>query len=201
VTAPKPYPLHWPSDWKRAKRRDSSRFRGDIKRARNELFRQLNLMHATQVVVSSNLRLNRDGTIDAGSPNPTDPGVAVYFLRRHMPMVFACDSWSRAWENVLAVAKTIEAIRGIERWGAASLAERAYSAFHALPPPAGEQSRAKPWREVLGVPEGLERGDALILAEAKYRRAIARVHPDKGGDAELAAELNGALESARTELR
>jgi hypothetical protein len=45
-----------------------------------------------------------------------DVGVAVYFSYRNQQRCFACDRWNRIQDNMQAISKTIEALRGIERW-------------------------------------------------------------------------------------
>jgi hypothetical protein len=201
---PTAYPLHWPAGVARERTAKRSRFGAwTLARARDAVLRQVKLMGADHrtVVLSTNAPLRLDGKIYADAPNPADPGAAVYFHRRTRPYVIACDAFRKLVDNLVAIAKAVEALRGIERWGASSLSEQAYSAFHALPPAAGTQGQAKHWRDVLGVPASLTGADALMFAEMKWRKAIAAEHPDKGGDVERAADLNGAIARAREELR
>jgi hypothetical protein len=63
----------------------------------------------------------------------------------------------------------------------------ATSARGARPPPSGGMDRAQA-ASMLGVAEGAEREEI----EAAYRRLMFRVHPDQGGAAGLAAQLNAA---------
>ena len=60
-------------------------------------------------------------------------------------MCFACDKWRDVYDNIYAIGKTIEALRGIERWGTGDMVEQAFTGFVALPSP------KSPW-EILGVP-------------------------------------------------
>jgi hypothetical protein len=66
--------------------------------------------------------------------------------------------------NIYAIAKTIEALRGIERWGSGSMVEQAFTGFVTLPAP------KSPW-EVIGVPRGAssEEIEAAFRAKAKKR--------------------------------
>jgi hypothetical protein len=68
---------------------------------------------------------------------PDDPGVAVYFELNGRSQVFACDKWDRVEDNLQAIRKTIEAIRGIERWGSSEMLNRIYKGFQALPEQTG----------------------------------------------------------------
>src|SRR3546814_19053229 len=84
-------------------------------------------------------------------------------------MTFACDRWDTVRDNVRAIGKTIEAIRGIERWGASDMMERAFSAFEALPAPGGGVTLSC-W-SVLGI----EPGSSLAELERAYRSEERRV--------------------------
>jgi hypothetical protein len=70
-------------------------------------------------------------------------------------------------------------------WFAASA--RRVEAPAARPPPAGRMS-ADEARRILGVGEGASREEI----QAAYSRLMRAVHPDKGGTAGLAAQLNAA---------
>ena len=184
-------PLHWPAGWSRTPdhKRQRARFDATVAGAYQRLGWEIGRMGGRYVVVSSNLGLRKDRTGPlAGQPTPTDPGVAVYFERRGKQMVFACDKWDRPADNMRAIEKTIDAMRGIERWGASEMMERAFSAFEALPAP----GRRPPWWTVLGVEESASRADV----EAAYRRKARERHPDTGGSDVLMAELNLARDEA-----
>lgn len=102
-------------------------------------------------------------------------------------MVFACDQYDAPHKNMRAIGKTIEAIRGIERWGSSDMMERAFSAFEALPPPASDDAG---WWSVLGVTRSASRSDI----EQAYRDLAKRHHPDHGGSPDAMAKLNAARE-------
>lgn len=163
--------------------------------AEAELMDELDRMRATHVVVSSNV-LTRGGVGDID-----DPGVAVYFRRRGQAITIACDHYKHAADNAYAIAKTIEALRAIERHGSATLADQAFSAFRELPPAANGAPKSRHWREVLDVPDGIDRAAQLDLAELRYKRAARAAHPDRGGTDDAMAELNGAIARAREDLR
>ena len=127
------FPLHWPEGWKRC----PSYARGHLQGrtgfgvARDRLLRELRLLGAQHVVLSSNIPLRRDGLPYADFRRPDDPGVAVYFLYRKRQMCFACDRYYMTEDNVRTIALTIEAMGGIERWGASDMIERAFNGFQA----------------------------------------------------------------------
>lgn len=179
------YPLTWPSGWPRARSPERSRFDVTLGAARDGLVGQIRLMGGTHIVLSTNLRVRNDGLPLAKQGQPIDKGVAVYFLRRGRQMVFACDRWDKVEDNIRAIEKTIEAMRGIERWGASEMMERAFQAFEALPAP------KSPW-DVLGVRQGAKPDEINAAYRAKARSA----HPDAGGSEAAMSELNRARDEA-----
>jgi hypothetical protein len=211
------YPLAWPPGVPRTVAPLRSPFhegKGDRKRlstAYGELRRQLKLLGAVTPVISSDIPLKADGTpyMDEGGGQRA---VAVYWHMREqrggatvmVPYSMPCDTFHRIADNMYAVAKTIEAMRAITRYGAAQTAQ-VFAGFAALPPGEGEAAPVvppKPWREVLGGawPDGLDAGELLVLAKSRYRRGADEAHPDRGGDAERMADLNRAWEEAQAEL-
>jgi hypothetical protein len=176
------FPLAWPIGRPRASSRDRSQFKTTLGRAIADVSGEVRRLGGSALVISSNLELRRDGLPYADSRVPTDPAVAVYFTLKKKPMCFACDRWNRVEENMRAIALTIGALRGIERWGSGSMLEQAFSGFAALPAP------EQPW-QVLGVKHDANPGDI----ERAYRGLAARFHPDKpDGDAEKMARINRA---------
>ncbi len=192
------YPLSWPAAWPRtgAGRRERARFKVAFVVARNRLMNELKLMGASHVVLSTNIPTRRDGLPYADMANPKDPGVAIYFSLKSKPMVFACDRWDRIQDNIHAVELTIGALRGLERWGASDLLERAFAGFTALPAPA---STKRDFRIVLGLRDG------ATLADAKAARndLLRRFHPDLGVSPshEKTSEINDAWAEAERVLK
>lgn len=187
------YPLSWPDGWSRTRSRRSSNFKvTGFGKVRDEVLTSLRLMGAKSVVLSSNLALRRDGLPYANMPNPEDPGIAVYWydFRKEQHRSMACDRWVLAIDNLRAVGLSLEALRGLDRWGSSEIVERAFSGFTALPAP------ATGWRAVFDV-----RHDATF-AEVKeiYRSMASFRHPDKGGSVSAMIEINDALAAAKAEL-
>jgi hypothetical protein len=198
------YPLQWPVGRKRTEswRRDRAKFEVTFARARDNIVAEVGRLAGRypdpQIVISTNIALRRDGLPLASQRQPDDPGVAVYFTYKKRQMSFACDRWQKIEHNMQAIAKTIEALRGIARWGTGDMLETAFSGFTALPPPsatAPAQGRLKHWRDVFGT--AVHTREQL---QEVYRRLAAAHHPDRGGDAALMAELNRAKMQALQEL-
>lgn len=174
------FPLQWPEGWQRTAEhsREDGQFSTTLAAARDGLMAEISRMGGRMPVLSSNLTLRLDGLPYANQPRPADPGVAVYFTHKGKPMCFACDRYKTPAANTQAVRKTIEAIRGIERWGASDMMERAFRGFAALDAP------VTGWKSVLD-PED---------PEGSYRRLRKASHPDHGGDAERFHEIQKAYE-------
>lgn len=143
-----------------------------------------------RVVVSTNLPTRMDGLPISGRSEPSDPGVAVYFEMDGKPVVMCCDKWDRVADNIAAISATLDAMRGLERWGV-SEAERAFTGFQALPEP-GKASARTCW-QVLGIPPTHDPS----AIDAAWRERAKQCHPDKpGGSHEAMSELNTARDQA-----
>jgi len=187
------YPLSWPTHRPRAKSRVDSPFGNhSMEGGTQELRRQLKILGAHRFVLSTNVELRLDGLPRSDRRSPVDPGVAVYFQLQGKPVVMACDKWRSVEDNLWAITKHIEAIRGTQRWGVGELAQ-AFAGYTALPPPAD----MRPWWAVLGVTEGC----TYKQAYEAYKSAIRKAHPDTGGSNQEAAIVNGAWDAAQRALK
>jgi hypothetical protein len=191
------YPLYWPAGRPRTPghRRQRSKFETTFARARDDLFRELKLLGATLPVLSTNVSLRRDGLPLAGQRQPEDPGVAVYFTRNKRQVCFACDRWTTVEDNVWAVCKTIDALRGIARWGTGDMIDAAFTGFQALPdrPGSANGQSSRPWWDVLGTNPEVDR----YFVESRYAALAREHHPDRGGDPAKMAEVNAAMDEFR----
>lgn len=180
------YPLQWPTGWKRTNSRDRSRFKvSSFAHARDEMYRELSRMGvgSYNVVISSNVPLRKDGLPYSGMAQPKDPGIAVYFSYKKKPMALACDTYTKVEDNLWAICKTIEALRGIERWGASDMMERSFQGFAQIQAP---QSQA--WYEILEVNERASKDEIL----AAWKNMARKHHPDVGGSSDMMAKINNA---------
>lgn len=171
------YPLVWPAGWPRTPRhaRTWSPFKNmTTDKCFRELMDELNRLGARKIIISSNLKLRQDGMPYSQQPRNDDEGIAVYFTRKGVAMSLACDKFYKREENMRAIAKTIDAIRGIERWGSSDMMERAFTGFAQLAAPAD----VRQWWQVLGVDEWAVAGDVRLA----YQRLRSKHHPDNQGD-------------------
>lgn len=162
------FPLAWPAGWSRTNeyRRERGAFKTTFAKARDELMAEIARMGGRHPILSSNLQLRRDGLPYAQQQRIADPGIAVYFDYKGKQMCFACDRYTTIEGNTRAIQLTIAALRGIERWGASDMMERAFTGFAALEGPSSG------WRTVLDPSD----------PEGSYRRLRAQHHPDRGGN-------------------
>lgn len=176
------YPLCWPYGKPRTQYRERSRFDVTPGRAldavRDEVARQTGTVRwgDAQLIVSTNLELRRDGFPMANRRAVIDTGVAVYFQFKGKSRCIPCDKWDAVHDNMQAIAKTIDALRGISRWGTEGMLEAAYDGYIALPPPDAK----KTWWQVFGVYAHTPTNEVI----AAYRVARGRAHPDRGGSTE-----------------
>lgn len=202
MNAPKEsYPLSWPENWPRTKYRDHSRFGGSrwkgqsltIAKAVDFVENELRMLGASDLIVSTNLRVKLSGTPYSNQAQPQDPGVAVYFNLKKRATVLACDKWIKVEENLWAIGKHVEALRGQLRWGVGNI-EQAFRGYAALP----ERGSGKPWWETLGITINASRDQI----ESAYRSKAKLLHPDvsNGETHEVMIELNRAYKEALTSV-
>lgn len=179
------YPLQWPPQQPKTKAQQRSRFGNvSIYRASEELFRELELLGAKNLVISSNLqqRMRGDGFLSNQRVEYT--GIAIYFNLNGDGKVMACDRWDRVEHNLWALKLSIDAIRGLERWGGSEFLDGLFTGFKALP--MGGSSVQVDY--FAGITNANELKD-------KYRELARLYHPDKeGGDVEKFKEMKAQYE-------
>ena len=190
------YPLCWPEHRPRTQpyNRETARFDTSFARARDNIVRQVDLLignryRKTETIISTNLPLRRDGLPLASFKRTEDVGVAVYFTYKGEQRCFACDRWNDIADNMQAISKTIEALRGISRWGTGDMLAAAFTGFTALPAPGG----AREWWQAFGVAQSASLDECRLA----YRRAAAVAHPDRGGSNQQMIALNQAWQRAQ----
>ena len=192
------FPLSWPLSWPRTRHAQRSRFgtytkKPTVAAGRDALMLELGRLGATLIVISTNIALRRDGLPYSNQREPQDAGVAVYFTLKTRRQVLACDKWNTVGDNLWAIAKHVEALRGQDRWGVGSV-EQAFAGYAALPPPNSEANNC--W-SVLELPFG----SSADQINERYKALSQIRHPDKGGTQEGMAALNKAREEALAVLR
>lgn len=191
------YPLQWPTHVPRHHgARTRANFSKQVVRSfavvRDELLNELKLLGVKRasVVLSMNIPPRRDGLPYSGMRQPDDVGVAVYFTLRDQPKCFAVDKWDRVEDNMRAISLTINALRGLSRWGSQDMVDAAFQGFDALP-----ASSAHGWWVVLDV----RRDEPAHQIESRYRFLVKHAHPDMGGDADKFIEIQAAYNEFKRE--
>ena len=194
------FPLQWPVGWPRAKSRERARFgqkrsggyglqETTIATSLALLQNEVDRLGAQNYVLSSNVTLRLDGNPRSGE-NPIDPGVALYFSINGKESCIPCDKWDRVADNIKAIAKTIEALRGIERWGAKEMVDAAFRGFQALP-----DYHTTP---AIGMfPNYFQDCSTKEQAKERYRKLLKELHPDRGGSTEEFQEMQRQYEQLR----
>lgn len=199
------YPLTWPDGWKRTSTKKRSQFsrkrsgsygaRDNVTIAQATIFvlEELRRMGIGDwnVIISSQLKLRNDGLPYSSQRTPDDVGISVWWKDGKQQRVIALDQYDRIADNLYAIGKTIEAMRGIDRWGGGEILERTFSGFTALPNPAADD-----WRKILSV-DGTALGEEIT---DNYKRLRGVHHPDKGGSEEKFIQIQDAYNQARKEL-
>lgn len=188
------YPLCWPAGYPRTEDPTFSRFGSykngrntlTLSKARRNLEAEIWRLDGEALIISTNMRTRQDGGIYASAKEPEDSGVAAYFQLKGRPQVLCCDRWCTVRENTYAISLTIDAMRGMDRWGVSDMLDRMFTGFTALPAPGDD------WTSILGVSQ-----DASVdQIKAAYRETMKQNHPDTGGNTDQAARINTAYDRA-----
>lgn len=192
-----PYTVRPLSDrtWLRpSSRRESTRFSAKWPATEELLLTEVEHLRGRNLVIEVDVReqdLRLDGTLRANAREALTPGVVVAFeSAKHGPMLYRCDTfvaaWSHQgkswWHNVRAIAKTLESLRAVDRYGATETGQQ-YAGFKALPAgramPASHMTRQE---AIYLLDEYTDRdwaaGDPNDVRHV-HRRARAAAHPDR----------------------
>lgn len=192
----KPYPLEWPLGYPQTKypKRNHS-FRTTFARARDFALAEIKRLGGKEVIISTDIPVKQDGMpyADATRRTMKSQGVAVYFKYNGESVVFCCDKWNDVEHNMHAVAKSIEAIRGLDRWGVSEMLKRVFTGFEALP-----EAQENWWTVLYCQPDS----DPEFVKNA-YRHLIKKYHPDSTsgcGNRDQFERVQNAYEKYKTEV-
>jgi hypothetical protein len=171
-------PLEIPAD----KSRKSATFRAGWNNTLELLEKELNHLWAKDIVVQAGFELQdirMDGWPRAGR-SPKHPAVALSFRDRSgRPLSFPCDTFDDYQDNLRAVAKSLEALRAVNRYGVTKGHEQ-YRGFTALPPVVSQDEKSA---AVSFIAKALGRTSEAVSRDlnGSYRDACRKLHPDTGG--------------------
>jgi hypothetical protein len=193
---PEKFPLAWPPGYPVTDQRTESKFICTMAEAKDGIYTELERLRATDVLISTNVQVDKRGIIPAsGRLVYANPGVAVYFKFKGEDKVVACDKWYYLHENLRAVQKSIEAIRGLERWGCSDIISRAMGDMKALPEKGS--ASANTWWDELGVNQFAP----AAAIKAAYRVKSKNAHPDGGGSAAAFDRLTKAYTEGLNQVK
>lgn len=153
-----------------------------------------------QIAVGAN-QIRNDGW-PYSTAKPSHPGVILSFMGKHGAMLYPCDLFTVWTDNLLAIARAMEALRMIDRYGVTSARGEQYQGFKALP--TGAPIEVGP--AVMTVDEAaaflstMEGGSIQQITgsvddfQTRYRRAVKLAHPDTGNYKHLWNKLQIAAE-------
>lgn len=168
------YPLQWLPQQPRTKRPQRSRFGNtNPSRAGNTLLNELRLLGAKNLIISSNLQQRMRGDGFLANQRVDDAGIVAYFDLKGKSKAMACDKWDKVEHNIWSLAKSVEAIRGLERWGGSDFLDGLFTGFAALPSPDDII--------VANAPRYFDDCDNKEHAKRRYKKLSKELHPDTGG--------------------
>lgn len=188
----------WPGKKRERHQQSRAPFKANWGRTLDLLKRELRQLDAREVVLSGyfeSRHIRRDGQLYADA-RPTEPGVILEFYSRAkgMPFRFAADRFAFWQDNVDAIARSLEALRMMNRYGVTSGEQ--YEGFKALP---SQGSTTTTTEAALATIRRYAPHTNGAVNEQSIRVAKAAAHPDRGGSHEAfvaVAEAEKALRAA-----
>jgi hypothetical protein len=141
--------------------------------------------------------LRQDGQLRADA-RPKSPAVIVSFETKDGRLQFPADKYSNWQDNVEAIARSLEDLRRVDRYGVAE--GRQYAGFKALPAQTGATlSTAQAADLIVRVAGGANIRAEDVLRDSTLTRELVRIakrrtHPDTGGSAEQFAVAAAAAD-------
>lgn len=181
----KPLPEPWPGKPKQPKH---SPFKTKWTGTLDLLDRELRHLGARNVVLHVDVRhpneIRQDGQLRADA-RPAHRIMLAFSDKNGKRLQFPCDTFAWWQDNVYAIARALEALRMVERYGVSSTSQ--YEGFKALPASTGPTMDVETAAVILSnYKTTLTDKDILRdkrLATEALRAARAKEHPDVGGDA------------------
>lgn len=179
----------WPGEQRKPHQRGWSRFKANWSDTERLLNRELGAIGATNAVMHMDVRerdIRRDGELRANA-RPNGPAVMIAFNHPKLgALAYPCDTYRDHKDNVRAIAKALEALRMVDRYGVTRNGEQ-YAGWRALPPGTGRSEGGMTLTDAaarIGTLSGYE-PESLLGSRGAYGaarlRAVWKVHPDHGG--------------------
>lgn len=198
-----PLPALWPAKQTPSYARKRPQFKTIWTRALDLLAREIAMLRGSRVEIAIDIQdrhLRVDGGLRADA-RPSSPAVIVSFDTKDGRLQFPCDTFSFWQENVDAIARALEALRMVNRYGVQQ--GKQYAGFKAIPPTTSATGSAYQaavniaslaYRDGPIAPHVREMLGKRDVACDAVRIAKARAHPDAGGNAELFSAVGHAAQ-------
>jgi len=177
------YPLQWLLQQPRTKRPQRARFGNHSpSKAGDYLVDEIIRLGAKKCVISSNLqeRARGGGFYAKQEHAKDDAGIVIYFELKGKQKAMACDLWDKPEHNLWALFLSVQAIRGLDRWGGSEFLDGLFTGFQALP---------SPDEIIVSAPQYFADCTDKEHAKKRYKNLAKELHPDVGGDSQEFAEM------------
>ncbi len=170
----------WPGE--RTKYRKDATFRATYPKTLDELENELSKIRAKEIIIQVE-GLTRDGIRNDGWPRSGNwkngyggPGVIVSFESPKGAMSFPCDKFRDWQDNLRAIAKSLEALRMVDRYGVTRGNEQ-YRGWARLEAPSTGMDRESALQTIASILQAPR--DAVDANPAAFvKEARIRYHPD-----------------------
>jgi hypothetical protein len=177
----------WPGEatpeWKRSR----SPFKTIWTKVLSSLEREVKMLGGREVLLRldvSDRDVRQDGLLRADA-RPRSPGVVVEFtagrLKGSPRLLYRCDRFRFWQDNVSAIARGLEALRMVDRYGVTPTGEQ-YAGFKALPSATAPTMGVEQAAEVIALHSGYTSqaiANDASAAKAASRIAVHKTHPDR----------------------
>lgn len=202
IIPPRPIGDSWPGKRRTAAERMHSRFKAKYSDTDDLLNRELGAIGATDVVMHLDVRerdIRRDGELRANA-RPDSPAVLLAFNHPKLgALAYPCDTYHDHKDNIRAIAKALEALRMVDRYGVTRNGEQ-YAGWRKLPPGSGRTEGGMTLDDAFdmlaklsGLPRKLLCDNREVYAAARLK-GVWKVHPDQGGSTQAYQKFNVACE-------
>lgn len=177
----------WPGTPTWSYQQKSAPFRAPYARTLDLLETELGHLRAKEILIQAYLKredIRNDGW-PRSSARPSKPGIILTFEvlkgKNRITMSFPCDRFNDWEDNLRAIAKSLEALRMVDRYGVTRNNEQ-YRGFAALPEadPNTQRNAAITFMSRL---TGWSETQIVNDPQGAYRLAARATHPDHGGSA------------------
>lgn len=161
----------------------ASDFKSNYSQTLNLLETELRKLKAKEVTIQAGFRQVRNDGWPYSSAKPDHPAVALQFRTAKGVLVFRAHLYKRFEDNLRAIAKTLEALRAVDRWGVVE--GQQYTGFRQLEaaPASGQMDRdaAAAWLAFFSGVSSSELLGSRPKLEQAFRETRVKLHPDRSG--------------------